>query len=415
MRIVDVAEFYSPTGGGVRSYIDRKFEAAAEAGHELYVVVPAANDGFEPRDAGGVVLVRSPQLPFDPNYHMFWHAAPVHRCLDELRPDLVEASSPWRGAWIVAQWPSATPRAMFFHADPVASYPHRWLSPFLARDRIDQLFEWFWAYLRRLAGRFDSVVVGGDWLALRLDIQGVEAVRSIPLGIDRGVFSPTARDHRLRAELLDACSLPESANLILGVGRFHAEKRWPMVISAASAVGREIPLGLVIVGDGVDRARVRHAAEGEPHVHLMPPIRDRKSLAALLASGDALLHGCESETFGLVPAEALASGLPLIVPDRGGCAHLAHPSFAETYRAGDTPAATDATRRLLVRDQPVLKAAALEAAAQVRGDFEHFEGLFQHYGILAQSRPCRAVLNASTHGAARGPPILDPILREPAP
>ena len=48
MRVVEVAEFYSPTGGGVRSYIDRKFDAAAAAGHELFVIAPSPDDGFEP-------------------------------------------------------------------------------------------------------------------------------------------------------------------------------------------------------------------------------------------------------------------------------------------------------------------------------------------------------------------------------
>jgi alpha-1,6-mannosyltransferase len=32
MRIAEVAEFYAPNGGGVRTYIDRKLAAAAEAG-----------------------------------------------------------------------------------------------------------------------------------------------------------------------------------------------------------------------------------------------------------------------------------------------------------------------------------------------------------------------------------------------
>ena len=36
-----------------------------------------------------------------------------------------------------------------------------------------------------------------------------------------------------------------------------------------------------------------------------------------LASADALVHGCEAETFCLVAAEARASGTPMIVPDRG--------------------------------------------------------------------------------------------------
>ena len=38
MRIVDVNEIYSPTGGGVRTYIDRKIGIMADLGHELIVL-----------------------------------------------------------------------------------------------------------------------------------------------------------------------------------------------------------------------------------------------------------------------------------------------------------------------------------------------------------------------------------------
>ncbi len=44
MRIVDVNEFYSPTGGGVRTYIDRKMSILAEMGHELIVLAPGTED-----------------------------------------------------------------------------------------------------------------------------------------------------------------------------------------------------------------------------------------------------------------------------------------------------------------------------------------------------------------------------------
>lgn len=397
MRIAEVAEFYSPTGGGVRSYIDRKFEAAAAAGHELFVLAPAPEDGFEARPSGGVILIRSPQLPMDANYRMFWHAAPVHRRLDELKPDLVEASSPWRGAWIVARWPGAARRAMFVHADPVASYPGRWLAPLVSRERIDRLFEWFWAYLRRLTAAFDSVVVGGGWLAQRLEGRGIAPVTSLPLGVDRSVFSPALRDAALRARLLQACSLPEDGRLLLGIGRFHPEKRWPMVISAVTKAGAGRQLGLVLVGDGLDRARVRRAAAGNPRVRLIAPIRDRLRLATLLASADGLVHGCESETFGLVPAEAMASGAPLVAPDRGGCAHLADPATSETYRSGDADAAAAAIRRLLARDPAELMAAALRVAAGVRSDTDHYASLFDHYANLAAAAPLAL-------GAQRGRP-----------
>jgi alpha-1,6-mannosyltransferase len=383
MRVIDVAEFYSPTGGGVRTYIDRKFEAAALLGHELFVIAPGPRDHFEPRAAGGVIQIRAPRLPFDANYHMFWDAQPVHRQLDALAPDLVEASSPWRGADIVARWDRATPRAMFMHADPVASYPQRWLAPIASPRQIDRLFEWFWAYLRRLTRGFGSVVAGGPWLADRLAGQGVKAVASVPLGIDRAAFSPERRDEALRARLLADCGCPPEGRLILGVGRFHPEKRWPMVIEATMRARSDGPIGLVLIGDGIDRVRVSRAAAAHAHVHILPPIRDRALLAAHLASADALVHGCESETFGLIPAEAMASGLPVVGPDRGGFAHLADPATSEIYRAGDTAAAATAIRRLLARDAAVLRAAAIAAADRVRGDIDHFSDLFDHYQSIA--------------------------------
>jgi alpha-1,6-mannosyltransferase len=164
-----------------------------------------------------------------------------------------------------------------------------------------------------------------------------------------------------------------------------------MVISAVAEARAQVPLGLVLIGDGLDRARVMRAAAGKPYVHVMPAIRDRRRLATLLASGDALVHGCESETFGLVPAEALASGLPLVAPDRGGCAQLADPAVAEVYRSGHAGAAAAAIRRLFARDPAVLKASVMRAARGVRSDVEHFTGLFDHYLSLTQrERPVRA-------------------------
>ncbi|HYX47808.1 MAG TPA: glycosyltransferase family 1 protein, partial [Sphingomicrobium sp.] len=40
MRIVDVSAFYSPFGGGVRTYVEAKFRAAARFGHEVVVIAP---------------------------------------------------------------------------------------------------------------------------------------------------------------------------------------------------------------------------------------------------------------------------------------------------------------------------------------------------------------------------------------
>ena len=97
MKIVDVCEFYSPTGGGVRRYINQKLALADRFGHELTVIAPGAETRTEKAHGGTIAWIKSPHLPFDRNYRMFWNHQQVWRTLDRLAPDLLEGSSPWRG------------------------------------------------------------------------------------------------------------------------------------------------------------------------------------------------------------------------------------------------------------------------------------------------------------------------------
>ena len=85
MLVVDVNEFYSPTGGGVRTYIDRKMAIMADLGHELVCIACGKEDRVEERAGGGkVIYVKSPGLPFDKNYGLFSRYEPIWRWLDQL-------------------------------------------------------------------------------------------------------------------------------------------------------------------------------------------------------------------------------------------------------------------------------------------------------------------------------------------
>jgi len=120
-------------------------------------------------------------------------------------------------------------------------------------------------------------------------------------------------------------------------------------------------------------------------------LRGRDTLAGAWASADAVVHGSAAETYGLVVAEGLCSGLPLVVPDTGGAADLAAPEYAETYPPGDVDACVAALQRLLTRDFNTLQAAALDAAAQRVGTMrDHFEQLFEFYGKLACIRSAQS-------------------------
>jgi alpha-1,6-mannosyltransferase len=394
VKIVDISEFYSPTGGGVRTYVDKKFKAAAKHGHSLTVIAPGTKNQVEAREGGKLVWVEAPQLPFDRNYRMFWRAADVWRILDHEAPDVIEGSSPWRGGWIAARWQGPAARMLFMHTDPVAVYPQTLLAGVIAPSTIDRLFGWFWSYLRRLNACFDACIVAGSWLAARFAHHGLRNLQVIPFGVDTASFGPGHRDNAVRLTMLEKCGLGPDAALLINVGRHHPEKCVGMVIDAVSKAQKSKPIGLYVVGDGISHAQVQAKAARASHIHVAGKVNDRAGLARMIASADALLHGSSAETYGFAVAEALCCGTPVIVPNAGGAGDLAGAEYAETYAPGDPNAAAAATLRLLKRDQAGLSCAALEAGQRRIGDIEgHFEKLFTFYGQAVHRKRVQPIAN----------------------
>ena len=380
MRVVDVCAFYTPLGGGVKTYVERKLLAARPGREEVIVVAPGKRDGvFIRGTAGRIMTIAAPAFPLDRRYRYFDNEQALHALLDHLAPDVVEASSPWGSASMVARWQGPALKSLVMHADPLAAYAYRWFGGLASRERIDRGFDWFWRHLRRLDQQFDMVVSASANLSSRLAGGGLGKVRTIPMGVSPDLFSPSLRDEALRARLLARCGLPDDATLLLGLGRLAAEKRWPMVIEAVTAVGYDHPVGLVLLGNGRQKATVIRAAANNPHVHLAAPISDRHEVATVLASADALVHGCEAETFCMVAAEAKASGLPLIVPDEGGAGDQFVSGQGEIYEARSTVGLIKAIHRFIESGPAAHRARAALAAPTARSMDEHFASLFSAY------------------------------------
>jgi alpha-1,6-mannosyltransferase len=396
MRIVDVNEFYSPTGGGVRTYLDRKMGIMADMGHELIVVAPALENAIEERPGGGKIYwMKAPPLVLDRNYGIFVLDEPIWNLLDELKPDIVENSSPWRPAWTVARWKGDAVKVFFAHGDQIGAYPQRWLDSVATPIQVEQAFAWYTRYMNNFLQHYDALVTNGPALAKRFTRRGMHVDASMPLGIERNWFSPDLRDEKLRVALLAQLGLPPEGHLLLGLGRHHKEKRWPLVIDAVEAAANDLPVGLMLIGDGPQRGALEQRIAGSPHIKIFRPVYDRVRFSRIMASCDALIHGSDAEPFGLVASEALASGLPLIGPDEGGFAEIADPLFAETYRARDTYSAADAIRRMFAREQSIVRNAARVAAGKVRSDADHAAELMAYYEGLLEAKRGGANLRAA--------------------
>jgi len=217
------------------------------------------------------------------------------------------------------------------------------------------------------------------------------------------VFSPMLSSSSLREQALCALGLDANATLLLGVGRFSAEKRWNMVLRAVGEVARQKPVGMLLVGDGSKRFGLELLADRTRHVAVLPRITDRDELAQLLASADALVHGCEAETFCLVAAEARASGVPLIVPDRGATVDQLAKGAGTLFRAGSQISLERAINRFIDRGAELQRAAAIRAS-NVRTMDEHFAELFTRYQALA---PQHSVQPAARLEIAVGEPTAE--------
>jgi glycogen synthase len=96
----------------------------------------------------------------------------------------------------------------------------------------------------------------------------------------------------------------------------------------------ENPYRLLVVGDGMERDLwEQHAEKTAPgQVMFMGHTRDRAVLADLYANADVFVHPNPREPFGIAPLEAMASGVPIVVPNEGGVLAYANDENAWTAR-----------------------------------------------------------------------------------
>ena len=155
-----------------------------------------------------------------------------------------------------------------------------------------------------------------------------------------------------------------------------------MVVEAVMAAQIEAPVGLILLGDGRERAKIVRKIGGNPHIKLLAPVGDRRELAVIMASADALIHGCEAETFCMVAAEAAASGLPLIVPGDGGAADQAVATSGWRFPSGSAAGAAEIILEFVRSNHTGNVSAGNRRHLSSRTIADHFGELFAHYEAL---------------------------------
>ena len=381
-HVVDTTMFWSPTGGGVRRYLQTKQAwLAGEAGWTHTIAVPTR---AAPR-LGEAHLPALP-LPFSGGYRLPLRRQAVADRLFALEPDLIEAGDPYVIAWAAVD--AARRRGI-----PAVAYCHsnlETMARLVAGRRFgDAAARAARAYARRVYRRFDRVFAPSESMRRQLVDWGIEHAACQPLGVDSATFHPSRASARWRERM----GMAPGTRVLVFAGRFAPEKHLDVLAAAVERLGD--PYLLLAIGNGPTppprSARVR----------VLPFIADADELATALASADAFVHAGDQETFGLSVLEAMACGTPIVARRAGGLAELVDPTVGIGVGSGRPEAFADAIEALFAVDRD-----ALRQAARTRAEANDWErvlpALLTQYRSLLQGAPARDRLAASQPTAVHG-------------
>ncbi|MEW2083428.1 glycosyltransferase [Streptomyces sp. NPDC005283] len=347
LRIVRLANFVTPSSGGLRTALGELGKGYLAAGHEPVLIVPGGLESDRLTPQGRVITLPGPELPGTGGYRVLAGRRRLRQVLETIAPDRLEVSDRttlrWTGEWARR---NRVPSVMVSHetADGVL---RTWgLSEGAAGRTADRLN-------RRTAWAYSRIVCTTEWAEREFVRIGARNVVRAPLGVDLLRGRPARRSMVLRAKYAAGAEV-----LLLLCSRLSVEKRPGMALDALTELRkRGVRAALVVAGDGPLRTALerRARAEGLPAVFL-GYVGDRESVSDLQAAADLCLAPGPAETFGLSALEALACGTPVVASASSALPEVIGDAGAA---AKDTPAAfADAVQGLLARTEADRRAAA---------------------------------------------------------
>jgi len=350
---------YLPFRGGVTTSVETLRGGLDARGHEAWVFAPRFRGVVDARPR----IVRYPSLPAA-TYPEFALAIPWSRsAADRARAerfDVFHAHHPFLLGPVARRLARAERRALVFtyhtRYDKYAHYVP------LPRGLVE-------AAATRLSTRFacraDAVLAPSSLIRDELVARGVRApIAVVPTGVDLDHFSPGDRAAARRPLNLSADDL-----VLLYVGRLDREKSVGRILMAFERVAGTVPRArLVLVGHGTEADALRRHARALPVGDRIAflGVRAHETLVECYRAADLFVFASETETQGLVLAEAAACGVPAVTVSGPGCDEVVRDGQTGVLTKPDTAALADAVIGLLLDAERRARMAARARAVAER-------------------------------------------------
>ena len=311
MNIAIFTNTFTPHVGGVARSVEAFVAEYRQLGHKVLVVAPEFAD--MPEEETDVVRIAAIQ---NFNASDFSVALPIHdqlsEILDAFAPDIIHSQHPF----LLGMTALRTARyrklpLVFTHHTLYEQYTHYIPGDSATMQRFAV------ELATRYANLCDQIIAPSQSIAEMLQQRGViTPVTVIPTGVCTGRFAEGNGD-AVRQQL----EIPADAVVIGHLGRLAPEKNLEFLAHAVANVAVECaPVHFLVVGAGPSEAAIRQAfaQAGVSNKLHMTGILQQQQLTDALHAMNIFAFASGSETQGIVLAEAMAAGLPVVALDAPG-------------------------------------------------------------------------------------------------
>ncbi len=299
LRVALFTGNYNYIKDGVALTLNRLVAFLEGRGVPVLVFAPvAAKPAFD--SVGELVPVPSMAIPTRPEYRIaLGLSAAARRRLEAFRPTLLHIAVPdiagYKALRLAERW--KVPVVASYHTRYDTYLRYYGLGIF---ERLGQ------RYMRHFYNRMRRVYPPSASMAEIIRREGLsQNVEIWARGVDSDLFSPARRDMAWRRSL----GIADDEVAISFAGRLVKEKNtavYMRVLNGLTAKGLKVrPL---VIGDGPEMASMKTGLRNGVFAGFLHDAE----LARAYASSDVFFFPSESETFGNVTLEAMASGLPAV-------------------------------------------------------------------------------------------------------
>jgi glycosyltransferase involved in cell wall biosynthesis len=304
LRIAVVTETWPPEVNGVAMTLAKLVQGLSHRNHDVQLIRPRQTKTDSPMSDSSLeeVLMRGMPIPRYPELKL---GLPSKKTLVKTwtlrRPDVVHIATEGPLGW------SALQAAKVLKL-PVTSDFRTNFQSYSKHYGVGWLRKPIVAYLRKFHNATACTMVPTRELMRTLSENGFANLKVVSRGVDTKLFNISKRDTSLRR----SWGATDNTKVLISVGRMAPEKNLDQVLKtyeALKSTGQSFKL--VMVGDGPLKEQFQ---KRYPEI-IFPGMLSQSNLAAYYASSDLFIFPSQTETFGNVTLEALASGIPVLAFD----------------------------------------------------------------------------------------------------